>query len=76
MPNNEKISKLETKLNDFNPNIRSEALQELLALAKQGVIELPPSTEVANMHCHTFFSFNGYGYSPTALAWLAKRQGI
>jgi len=31
---------------------------------------------MANMHCHTFFSFNGYGYSPTALAWLAKRQGI
>ena len=25
---------------------------------------------------HTFFSFNGYGYSPTALAWLAKRHGI
>jgi hypothetical protein len=28
------------------------------------------------MHCHTFFSFNAYGYSPTALAWLAKRRGL
>ena len=28
------------------------------------------------MHCHTFFSFNGYGYSPTALAWLGKRRGF
>jgi hypothetical protein len=71
-----KIATLETKLNDFNPNVRSEALQELLALAEQGIIELPPSTEVTNMHCHTFFSFNGYGYSPTALAWLAKRRGF
>ena len=31
--------------------------------------------EVANMHCHTFYSFNAYGYSPTGLAWLAKSQG-
>jgi hypothetical protein len=28
------------------------------------------------MHCHTFFSFNAYGYSPTGLAWLARQQGI
>ena len=31
--------------------------------------------EVANMHCHTFYSFNAYGYSPTGLAWLAKSKG-
>jgi hypothetical protein len=28
------------------------------------------------MHCHTFFSFNAYGYSPTGLVWLAKRRGF
>ncbi len=27
------------------------------------------------MHCHTFFSFNAYGHSPTSLAWLAKKCG-
>ncbi|MDI7275563.1 MAG: hypothetical protein QME94_06260, partial [Anaerolineae bacterium] len=27
------------------------------------------------MHCHTFFSFNAYGHSPTSLAWLARRRG-
>jgi len=31
--------------------------------------------EVANMHCHTFYSFNAYGYSPMGLAWLAKKRG-
>jgi hypothetical protein len=31
---------------------------------------------MANMHCHTFFSFNGYGYSPSGLAWLARRRGF
>ncbi|MDO8969742.1 MAG: hypothetical protein Q7U74_03580, partial [Saprospiraceae bacterium] len=33
------------------------------------------ATEIANMHCHSFFSYNAYGYSPTGLAWLAKKQG-
>ena len=35
------------------------------------ILDLP-----TNMHCHTFFSFNGYGLSPTSLAWLAKRHQI
>jgi hypothetical protein len=37
---------------------------------------LEPEADVANMHCHTFFSFNAYGHSPTSLAWLAKRRGF
>jgi hypothetical protein len=28
------------------------------------------------MHCHTFFSYNAYGYSPTRLAWEAHRYGL
>ena len=28
------------------------------------------------MHCHTFFSYNAYGYSPTGLAWLARQRGF
>ncbi len=63
---------LEQALNDFDRGQRSAALAALLARHPQ------PSApaEVANLHCHTFFSFNAYGYSPTALAWLARRQGI
>jgi hypothetical protein len=30
---------------------------------------------VVNMHCHTFFSYNAYGHSPSSLAWLAKKNG-
>lgn len=48
----------------------------MATLAKQGRVPLKPETEVANMHCHTFFSFNAYGHSPTSLAWLAKRRGF
>jgi len=51
-------------------------LAELVALVRQGVIQPEPEADVANMHCHTFFSFNAYGHSPTSLAWLAKRKGF
>ena len=49
---------------------------ELTSLAQQGAVQLAPEADVANMHCHTFFSFNAYGHSPTSLAWLAKRRGF
>ncbi len=70
------MTTLETQLNSFSLDARTEALHQLLALTEQGKIELPPPTNVANMHCHTFFSFNGYGHSPTSLAWLAKKEGF
>ncbi len=67
---------LEAQLNDFDPAVREEALDNLLDLASEGEIELPESTKAFNLHCHSFFSFNGYGYSPTSLAWLARCQGL
>jgi hypothetical protein len=63
---------LETQLNDFSIAKRTEALDSLIASETQ----LPAEQEVVNLHCHTFFSFNAYGYSPTGLAWLAKQKGF
>lgn len=71
-----KINALEANLNHFAPAVRAKTLHDLMALVEEGAIELPPPAEVANMHCHTFFSFNGYGHSPTSLAWLGKRRGF
>jgi hypothetical protein len=76
MPANQDTKTLEADLNSFDPQVRAEALQRLMALVERGDIQLPAPAETANMHCHTFFSFNGYGHSPTSLAWLAKRQGL
>ena len=70
------ISSLESQLNDFTPAVRAQALSELAALAQHGTAALDTEREVANLHCHTFFSFNAYGYSPSGLAWLAKRRGF
>ncbi len=52
------------------------ALAELAALAGAGEVAVAPERPAVNMHCHTFFSFNAYGYSPAALAWLAKKRGF
>jgi hypothetical protein len=71
-----RIANLEADLNHFAPAIRAQALAELVSLAQEGSIQLEPEAEVANMHCHTFYSFNAYGHSPTSLAWLAKRRGF
>jgi hypothetical protein len=70
------ITELETQLSDFDPRARAAALAELNALVARSLVACAPVADVANMHCHTFFSFNAYGYSPTALAWLAKRRGF
>ena len=70
------LTALEADLNHFNPQVRAEALSKLAELAQNGAILTIPESCVANMHCHTFFSFNAYGHSPSSLAWLARRRGI
>ena len=69
------IAALESQLDQFDPVVRSKALSELARLAAQGRVAPAPEREVANLHCHTFFSFNAYGHSPASLAWLARRRG-
>ncbi|MCX7668854.1 MAG: hypothetical protein N2439_02120 [Anaerolineae bacterium] len=70
------IVSLEQALNSFDRATRMSALMELARLAAAGQIELAAEQPVVNMHCHTFFSFNAYGYSPAGLAWLAKKRGF
>jgi hypothetical protein len=70
------LSSIEEDLNHFDPLVRSNTLEQLAEFLRVGEIEVAATRSVANMHCHTFFSYNAYGYSPTALAWLAKKSGI
>jgi len=70
------IDELEPKLNDLNPATRTETLRQLARMARTGVIDLAPEVNAVNMHCHTFFSFNAFGHSPTSLAWLGRRRGF
>ncbi len=63
------------RLLDMDPAAREQALNELLADVERGVLTWPAERPVVNMHCHSIYSYNGYGHSPTSLAWLAKTQG-
>jgi hypothetical protein len=70
------VAELESQLSDADAAVRAWALSELAALLDGGRIERLPESGAVNMHCHTFYSFNAYGHSPSALAWLGKRQGF
>ena len=62
---NESIDQLEAKLDSFDADQRSQALQNLLNLVESGDINLPEETTETNIHFHTFFSFNACDFSPT-----------
>jgi hypothetical protein len=70
------IESLEKQLDSFDPAQRRAALLTLLQRSRAGGSALPePGTEV-NLHAHTFFSYNAYGYSPSKYAWLARKAGL
>ncbi len=74
--NQNTLNKLEKKLDSFDLTTRQTALQELMALVSDNDNYLPPEKEIANLHCHTFFSYNTFSFSPMHIAWLGKKMGI
>jgi hypothetical protein len=70
------IKELERKLDSFDATERKYALSSLCELIQQGNVTLPEPITVINLHCHTFFSYNSYGYSPSKFAWLARKEGL
>lgn len=70
------IEALEQQLDSFKATERKKALSSLLMKVQTGEITLPAPGQFVNIHCHTFFSYNAYGYSPTKFAWLARKAGL
>ena len=68
--------KLELELNNFNRKIRFDALNKLELEFTKGNIQTQTARNWVNLHCHSFFSYNGYGMSPSALVWKAKLLGL
>ena len=67
---------LEEQLDSFDAAQRRRALRALRGQVVDGKIKAPtPGTDV-NLHAHTFFSYNAYGYSPSKFAWLARQAGL
>ncbi len=70
------LKKIEDGLRVFSTEKREEALNELIKGVETGDIEVKSTRDVVNIHCHTFYSYNGYSLSPSAIAWLAKKEGF
>jgi hypothetical protein len=70
------FEELEQKLDSFDSAERKQALTSLCEKAATGEIALPEAGKAVNMHCHTFFSYNTYSYSPSKFAWLARKAGL
>lgn len=64
------VPSLLERLNDRDAERRRDAVT---AAATE---KFPVPGKAVNLHAHTFFSFNGYGYSPSAFAYLAKHEGL
>jgi len=67
---------LENQLDSYDPQQRRQALLALWQLVEKGKIVLPQSGPGVNLHAHTFFSYNAYGFSPSKFAWLARKRGL
>ena len=70
------FEELERKLDSFNADERRQALDVLFEKVDAGEITLPQAGTAVNLHCHTFFSYNSYGYSPSKFAWLARKAAL
>ncbi len=70
------LKELEQQLDSFDRSERKEALLELCEKVECGDLVLPQSGSEVNLHCHTFFSYNAYGYSPSKFAWLGRKLGL
>lgn len=72
----EEITRLEHALDDFDRNIRRQALTRLIELAQRQNLLPHTPRPIVNLHVHTFFSYNAYGYSPSKFAWIARKNGF
>lgn len=70
------MEKLEKQMDNFSASDRKAALAQVIAGLADKSIKVEKAGQCVNLHGHTFFSFNCYGYSPTRFAWLSKKAGL
>jgi len=70
------IAGLERELNHTDLETRKRALRELKDLVEAGKVLVKKPGNRVNMHCHSFYSYNPRGFSPSRIAWEAYRLGL
>lgn len=76
MDSKSSTEKFAKRLDSFDSKERAAALSEFKKALDSGAVPAKPEAPDHNMHCHTFFSYNGYGYSPSRVACWAKAEGL
>ncbi len=69
-------STLPDRLQHPDPAARRAEVDERAAQARARPDLLPPTGTDVNLHCHSFYSFNHLGWSPSRLAWELRRRGL
>ncbi len=64
-------SNILVQLSSFDAWKRVNALQTLATITA-----FPPETAAMNLHVHSFFSYNGEGWSPSRIAYEMKQLGL
>lgn len=64
---------LEEDLNSFDCEERQAALRKL---QEKYLRNCPEPGGNVNMHFHSFFSYNAEGWSPSRIAWEARKKGL
>ncbi|OQA86738.1 MAG: hypothetical protein BWY31_01139 [Lentisphaerae bacterium ADurb.Bin242] len=72
----ELLASLQEKLVCYDENTRKEALLQFKEEFASTPEAAAPEIQDNNMHCHTSFSFNGYGFSPSYIACWAKAERL
>lgn len=65
------IQALLSSLSDFDSSVRKDALSRLASTAR-----FPEYGRLFNMHCHSFFSYNADGWSPSRVAYECRARGL
>ena len=76
MIDEKEVKVFESDLDSFDRRVRENALNELSELLRTRKVKVDEAGEFHNMHCHSFYSYNGWGFSPSHLAWLARKTGM
>ena len=70
------VKTLEQQLNAPDRALRIRALRELKHLTDMGKVSVEAPRPWVNMHCHSFYSYNAHGFSPSRIAWESHRRGL
>lgn len=63
-------------LDDLNPTVRAAAVQKAAERLRGPASPRAGAKPRVNLHCHSFYSFNAWGWSPSGIAARCRAAGL